>query len=154
MVRYSGAMLSKRLLYDSIMSVSKRDSTGESHAAQNTWGRRFKQRCEREGWEGEKISTDSFLLITHFYYYFNWIKFLSFLFIFLFLFFFLTFGLKMFFNLFDQWLRFHFFASFWYLGITIAWCSEVISLFTRSYYSTETTSCWQNWRSIPSQLVQ
>ena len=72
---------------DPELSVSKRDSTGESLVAQNTWERRFKQRCEREGREGETISTDSFLLITDFYYYFDWIKFLSFSF-FILLFFF------------------------------------------------------------------
>jgi hypothetical protein len=43
------------------VSVSKRDSTGESLMAQNTWERRFKQRSEREERGGEKISTDSFL---------------------------------------------------------------------------------------------
>ncbi len=54
-------------------------------------------REKKEG--GEKTPTDSFfLLFTDFYYYFDWIKILSFVLFILFL----TFGLKMFFYLFDQ----------------------------------------------------
>ncbi len=63
-ISYLGTRLTSWLLpfdgtRDPELSVSKRDSTGGSLVAQNTWERRFKQRSERGERGREKISTDS-----------------------------------------------------------------------------------------------
>ena len=79
----SSALLSHYLLY---LSVSKRDSTGREPCGTETREREDSNKEVREKKEGgEKTPTDSFfLLITDFYYYFDWIKILSFAFFILF----------------------------------------------------------------------
>ena len=65
---------------DPELSVSKRDSTGREPCGTETREREDSNKEVREKKEGgEKTPTDSFfLLFTDFYYYFDWIKILSF----------------------------------------------------------------------------